>query len=483
MPDQFDNKRQRLEIWDTRWKSLDGVMDDLTRADSRSILRSPSRQETLRCIVKCLRAFTRSQFEFFRTGFENYWTQKSLHPLEPEYPADSVFGAILDQAASDLEVIQRAADQRAQGSAMVRKALVKADNYAFEVLKPAITGGLLPNGTTVVTYLQKTPAVQVIPYAPVALIGIPFTCVPPTDSEDMKKVARNYLSIPHEVGHYVFWHGYSKVKSERIHNYIARVTPRNPAWCSKWIEEIFADVYGCLFGDPAIALSCQDMQLEYALSKFVESDGEHPNPAVRPYIYQQVLAAKGDVDLAERLRKRWESLLQERDVDGEIILPGNLRSAVSEVIQSVTESQNVTVNAEASSAGAGAKAESAKKAGAKAEAAKKPVNRVIDAAYNLLPRPNGAAPESPAVADMEDVYNKFGDHLVLVGDNSSDLDKKLPELDCSLIPEIGSTDLWIDAIKKSDSSVKLALPQDVWVRVLQAGGWTNKGGGGNPKIT
>ena len=55
----------------------------------------------------------------------------------------------------------------------------------------------------------------------------------------------------------------------------------------QWQEEIFADIYGCLVAGPAIAKSFQDLLFDnYTLT---ESDGVHPIPLIRPYIYAKVL--------------------------------------------------------------------------------------------------------------------------------------------------------------------------------------------------
>jgi hypothetical protein len=60
-------------------------------------------------------------------------------------------------------------------------------------------------------------------------------------------------------------------------------------WFFRWIEEIFADVYGCLIAGPLIALDFQDLQLTVSKEQFTKDDGEHPAPVLRPYIYTRVL--------------------------------------------------------------------------------------------------------------------------------------------------------------------------------------------------
>jgi hypothetical protein len=269
-----------------------------------------------------LKAFAEGQVGYFTSGSIPWGDY-------PEYPPEYAFKVTLDQIAYDLEVIRRAAGQRILGSRAMTTALRIADKLAWEALNPVVDRvenpvegeeKLLPHGTTVITYFDKSANIRVIPYARVALVGIPFTCAPVRHNlsgispADVTILAQDYLAIPHEVGHYVYRHSrkvqkkilvdlYDKIKEEK----------RKRALCFfRWVEEIFADVYGCLIAGPWIALDFQDLQLTASKDRFVKDDREHPVPALRPYIYTRVLEKMGVQDWPERLKSHWQTRLAQR---------------------------------------------------------------------------------------------------------------------------------------------------------------------------
>lgn len=163
---------------------------------------------------------------------------------------------------------------------------------------------------------------RVIPYANVALIGIPFSCV---------DEPRDLLATPHEVGHYFFWRACDVVpppatplKGEAYYFY--RTVIRKALdelkvlitvghtdfdnWCHSWLEELFADTYGCWTAGPMSVLTQQDGQANRSVSEFVESDGEHPAPVLRPYASWKVLADRGvDPAIQNLLKDHWQGIL------------------------------------------------------------------------------------------------------------------------------------------------------------------------------
>lgn len=279
------------EIWERRWDALRQNMDDYWSDSSPAPTgqQDGSRLETLRDITRCLRIFAERQFRFFYDGFSSSSLERSK-----EYPPEHALYVTLDQIAHDFDVIQRAIWQRSSGSDKTHETLVTADKLAWLSLQPAIEAGLVQEGSTVFTYFQKSPSIRVIPYAPVAFIGIPFTC---TD------VPEDYLAIPHEVGHYIFQHGQvGKTSIQASLNHV----PKGSSWCSRWIEEIFADVYGCLIGGPVIALDFQDIQLTSSLEQFTRDDGEHPTPVLRPSIYTKATGKRFTPQWGRKLDKHWQ---------------------------------------------------------------------------------------------------------------------------------------------------------------------------------
>src|SRR5712692_7881671 len=200
------SRSQAVSIWQARWQALDQTLADMD-ARYTEVANDVPRMNTLRTLGQSLRQFAADQFNFFYDGF-GFGNPKPKYRLktlpQDNYPPEHVFAVTLEQIGFDIEVIQRAANQRIaaeeqakNGPCAAKDALAQADVLAYAALKPAQDNGLLPyERPTVVTYFQKDTSIRVVPYAPVALIGVPFSCTTvPTD----------FLAIPHEVGHYVFW--------------------------------------------------------------------------------------------------------------------------------------------------------------------------------------------------------------------------------------------------------------------------------------
>ncbi len=340
---------QDYQIWENRWKALDETMKALAET-----YESPDfpRHETCYHLVARLRAFATRQFYFFFYGFNHKngslkkafglptFQLRESEVFQPEY----IYRATLDQVAHDIEVIQRAANARMPGSSRtMRDTLEIADDFALRCLEPAIDAGLVKAETTVLTYFQKSASIRIIPYASVALIGIPFTSArfPLSDEStialvEYNFVARDLLATPHEVGHYVFRNGMyqgesvykelnariEEARNEKPKQYGTQEAPNNWGVAKNWAEEIFADVYGCLSGGPATAASSQDLALQYySKAEFTLDDGEHPAPILRPRIYAKVVNQKGNGDLASNLLERWKGRLKDRPAAKEEITP------------------------------------------------------------------------------------------------------------------------------------------------------------------
>ncbi len=293
------------DVWNERLQALDELMYAMTRDyDALSL----ARWDTLKPAIKCLQAFGRDIFTCFQAGF----TSRRLE-ISDDYPPDSVYSIILNQIGYDLEIMQRAVEQRISGAAATTEVLKTTDKLAWLALKPAIDADLLPPDTTAITYFQKSPVSRVVPYAPVALIGVPYSCM---------TVARDLLALPHEVGHYVFWHAHVPASGQSLHRLLRRSavdalkpfvtveSPEFPGWCYQWLEELFADVYGALIAGPVMALDFQELSMHSSCLEFITSDDDHPVPILRPDIYAKVLyqAAKADNHWeawADALSVRW----------------------------------------------------------------------------------------------------------------------------------------------------------------------------------
>jgi hypothetical protein len=250
---------------------------------------------------------------------------------EAEAPPDYVFAVILNQVSHDLHLIERVANQRSVDSSEAQVALDTAQQLAQNAFDAVVYHGgpLFRETPTVITYFEKSPSIRIIPYAPVALIGVPSTA---------KSVGRDHLATAHEVGHYVYWRGrYSEGSNlgapiYRVFNEALKASPNR---VRRWAEEIFADVYGCMIAGSLMALSSQDLALQRSLPGFIADDEEHPTPVLRPLIYRKVLRRiaeeVGEADLetsSDNLEIRWREKLAKR---GNPISPVTIDVALQEV--------------------------------------------------------------------------------------------------------------------------------------------------------
>lgn len=274
-------------IWQDRWQALEQQLKQMIVRYGRSP--DPLQNGSLCALTESLLAFGQDQFDFFWQGF----SKGQLLPAMM-LPQEHVFRATLDQVAFDMAIIQKIESQRQQSD--LQKTLGKADKLAQSALDVAVSSGLMPQ-CGVLTYFNKSANIRLIPYAPLALIGVPFTAA---------AAPMDFLAIPHEVGHYVYHHAPGLAAA--LHACI----PLYPNWINHWIEEIFADVYGALVAGPVIGLSFQEILLDNAQENFVIDDGSHPPDAIRPYGYCQALQHLGCTQAAEALDQAWTKRLAER---------------------------------------------------------------------------------------------------------------------------------------------------------------------------
>ncbi len=302
-----------------RSESLGSLMDEMI--DSYRVGEFDNALALTR-LTRDLRAFAGQHFTVFYAGFrpDERFNGKSELAESDSFPPAYAFDFICDQVSNDLEVIQRAAEQRQDKTphGTVTNALRRADSFAGLALQLALDRKLIPDrekaGTIIppplITYLQKSASTRVIPYSSIGLIGIPLTTV---------GVPADLLAIPHEVGHYVYWQGclppatnedityIHDAITEEVLQALRSVEIENKSLLSSlyhWREEIFADVYGTLVAGPAFAESAQRRALTSSRAGFTHNDDHHPPAIIRPYIHLRVLERQGN-PWADRLKKVW----------------------------------------------------------------------------------------------------------------------------------------------------------------------------------
>jgi hypothetical protein len=321
---------QVMAVLQERWEAVEqAIAIHESWLDKAS---SSARMRLLWCLARSLRSFAQDHFRYFHQGFGSGSLEESAL-----YPPPHVLTTILYQVSDDLEVIRKAAtDELVSGdSDEATLARQRGDELVGEALRPAAQFGI--SNPIPITYFQKSAAIRVIPYderfggkgrSTIALIGIPFSTV---------QLARDYLATPHEVGHFVYWNG--RIQDRAMWEAVREAIDRSavPEWIRPWTEEIFADVYGCLLAGPVIALDFQDLQLLESARSFIQDDGQHPTPVVRPFIYSHTLHRMGLGNWADSLDARWRAAVAQRGSPSQIFLQrsplsGFLSSAVSDLI-------------------------------------------------------------------------------------------------------------------------------------------------------
>jgi hypothetical protein len=445
-----------VPVWKRRFNSLNGRISAL-----RTMIATNSdkidRYALFAKLADCLQQFAKAQFDFFADGFQDDTLQHS-----EEYPPDHVLAVTLQQISYDLEAIQWALEQRLNGDERTNEALEIGDRLAREALALGQANFSNLGQVAVVTYFQKFAEIRVIPYASVALIGLPITCIPDNDGD---RVARDFLATPHEIGHYVYWH--AKIDNDKplYQHLIDEAAAREVTVAREWLEEIFADVYGCLVAGPVIAQSFQDLQMRVRQKNFYKDDGEHPTPYIRPDIYTKVLHEKINAGWAEAVHERWKDLRAKRDKDN----PPQLTRKVSgqkkqpaDLITLTNEQGDIQIDPDA--------------------------NKPVDIMIRLVLETLGtiitdnwwwqyASLTGPPSGSSDLFYSAFRSHLESV--------LNLPPLsnDVGCLPDNGQPSLqnkWHDDDWSPPVAETPTVAQPGWVKVLRAGGWATKGPQTNP---
>lgn len=290
------------------------------------------RYTTVALTLKCLHAFAEKQFKFFHNGFEavtdpdSDGNHRGFLDFDPIYPAEYAMHLTAEQVANDIDVILRASSHRspAFASEPMQQRLILADRLAYHALTPAIgtPGQRIITESTVLTYFQKSPAIRMLPYAPVALIGLPLTV------QQVAFTYRDLLAIPHEVGHHVYWRRfnptpYAKNVRDDVEEMLDKELHTLPDWIRSWKEEIFADIYSCLIAGPVSALAIQELMKGFPANQSVADHGAHPAPIIRPFVHiavLEVVAASVEesvnkqrlTNAAQALRTEWNGWIHDR---------------------------------------------------------------------------------------------------------------------------------------------------------------------------
>lgn len=250
---------------------------------------------TCRTLLDLLRDFTGKGSDFLEASPER------VERFSRRY----LWRKMLNEASADLQIIEAAYEQRLQsgGRKLIQTQNVFVGDIVSEhALGQAVDNGFLPP-TPIITYLTEHVTVRPVPYAAVILISIAYaSMLEPVRETDggasAARVSRDLLAIPHEIGHHIFWQANMPGSEQSVHDHLMERLQQAKIWQwdwrRAWLEELFADVFGILVAGPLMPLSFQDLLTDDPPAEFVEDNGHHPIPALRPLIQTCILRRISD---------------------------------------------------------------------------------------------------------------------------------------------------------------------------------------------
>ncbi|MEZ4706578.1 MAG: hypothetical protein R3A44_05195 [Caldilineaceae bacterium] len=233
-----------------------------------------------------------------------------------ETPANFALRRLMEQISIDLKIVQDVVSLHNQTYDTYGDLRIQiADEFARRAIEPAMQGMFL-EPKEVMTYLNQQVQVRLLPYHDTILIGVPFAAGASTRTADISQeaseaeqdksdpppvaadvsqvtqeallVSSDYLAIPHEVGHLLFRHGYLAGGQQQISAQLQALHFPGD-WRLAWLEELFADAYGCMVAGPISVLGFQE-HLADGLPADEHGDlGQHPFASIRPLIQTEIL--------------------------------------------------------------------------------------------------------------------------------------------------------------------------------------------------
>ncbi|MEZ4643310.1 MAG: hypothetical protein R3E31_11360 [Chloroflexota bacterium] len=297
------------------------LSDELGQLDLYMLVHEMMQTKTCADLLGALEDFIGEAFPFF---WEGYYGEHAALPTSPDFPPRYVMQMILKQPATDLSLVQQAIQQRRRIdgslSTVQGRALLLADRLAEMALWPAIQAGYLPPATSALCYLDNRVQARLVPYFEVVLVGIAFASM-----LDGDKPTRDFLAIPHEIGHHLFWNGRIPNTATPLHQALLVTAVEaglsEDSWQVRWLEEIFCDTYALLVGGPAVALDFQDMLDDDTPAHFCEDTDKHPIPEIRPRIQTEILRRITDQDglplycsVPDQLDANWEAWIARNEL-------------------------------------------------------------------------------------------------------------------------------------------------------------------------
>lgn len=463
------------------------------------------RVQSLVMVARRLRIFGCQQLRFF--------SSPTIEQVK-EFPLEYIFALIHDQVARDFSVLREAVCQRTNANGEFLNTLEKADRFGQDILAPIIKmpaapkfvqswprftvttlkdrqrqmgqldkryeppvqsnepgKPLLPtlyavenqkvpvysDKTVVITYFRKFPAIRLVPYASVALVGIPFTSV-------FRK--QDLLATPHEIGHQVFW------RWKELRAAVQAVRGELPEYAYNWTEEIFADVFGVQAAGAAAALCAQDLEASFDLEHFLKDDGAHPTSVLRPYVHIKALDDAVN-PIVQQLNNAWTVYRLDRTNNGQHF-------------KGKSDNQDVHIDGAVGKQGDHDYAPII---------GRLPVDQMVALFLQKLPARTGVSGgqifwKQSLGKTMDDQYPDFINYLSALTDPILEFpqDRKIIDYstkDCTAIP---LDETWTEAVKdyvpQNDPTTLLQLGvigHQEWLPLMDMDAWAEKGPTSNPR--
>jgi len=148
----------------------------------------------------------------------------------------------------------------------------------------------------VLIYFNKVAAIKYCPYTSIPFIGTPYTL----------SVAGDWMAIPHELGHHLYWNlGVDFRDTRRRHRAIEKeaakklkergVPESHQTMLLSWLEETFCDVVGTRIGGVEFVTRFEDFMKSRAgnTDELTANDGSHPPLCLRPFVREHALKLNG----------------------------------------------------------------------------------------------------------------------------------------------------------------------------------------------
>ncbi|MEM7128018.1 MAG: hypothetical protein AAF702_16910 [Chloroflexota bacterium] len=322
-------REKKRYIWSSRSGSLSAAIKELgeaiaqtqnreqptdpTTAKAQAIDYESNQLAQLKGLSDELSTFTGWGFGSFTGAFD----PESPFIPSMRYTFDYILRTLSSQIMNDVSIIQQAYTQRRDNPFEAKQETVNiggkqesieqlqltaavelyaADLMTNHALEPARQAKMIEKDSVAISYFQERTSIRVLPYHNRLLIGIPFANVLFQHHQGGIAPSFDHLALPHEVGHYLYWHG--QIDDQPIYKALAEKLSAGKIskadWRQQWIEEIFADVYCCLIAGPIMVLGFQELVTDGPTEHFSKESGKHPIAELRPLILTRILRAMTD---------------------------------------------------------------------------------------------------------------------------------------------------------------------------------------------